>query len=478
MAPRRRDLGLFGAALLLLAVALARQIAVAAPFGHDEAIYAGGGRELLDDTPSSAYDLHRSVGMKALAAAGLVIDDAEWAPRLLVLLCSLAFLVAFRALGSHALGPWPATWAAAAMVTSFGIQRRGAEILSDVPSLLLLVLVLLVIVRELGRGGDGGRPAPGLLVAAPIAAAAFYLRYGLSTSLVGIGMAAAMVWWRPIVTGRRVVLATAALFALLLAPHVVDSVRATGAPLGILQISGDAAHRDYLGQGLVQFPLVFVLEGGPVLVALVCIGAVHGARRLVRMRRQRRHARVPAEDRVIAFLWLASTFQILVTGLLAHAEFRYFFFGVSGLTLVGAHAVCGWAAGRDRRLGAIAAAAIFLAAAVTHHINIGRYTRLREVRQVLVDAAAQVRAAAGGQTCAALTRRSPHIGWYSGCKALPLSARPAELDGERRFFVQFARDGGAARVRRELERSHRLVPVGGAADPAGFFGDAAIYDLR
>ncbi len=478
MSPRRRDLVLFGAALLLLAAALARQIAVAAPFGHDEAIYAGGGRELLDDAPSSGYDLHRSVGMKALAAAGLLIDDAEWAPRLIVLVCSLAFLIAFRALGSRTLGPWPAAWAAAAMVTSFGIQRRGAEILSDVPSLLLLVLILLVMVRELGRGGDGGRPGVGLLAVAPIAAAAFYLRYGLSTSLLGIGMAAATVWWRPIVTGRRVVLATAALFALLLVPHLVDSMRETGGPLGILQVSGDAAHRDYLGQGLVQFPLVFLLEGGPVLVALFCIGAVQGARRLVGLRRQRRHAQMPAEDRAIAFLWLASIFQILVTGLLAHAEFRYFFFGVSGLTLVGAHAACRWAAGRDRRLAAIAAAAIFVVAAVTHQVNIGRYTRLREARQVLVDAAAQVRRAAGDQSCAALTSRSPHIGWYSGCAALPLSARPAELAGQRRFLVQFARDRGAARVRRRLERSHRLVPVGRAEDPTDFYGDAAIYEIR
>ncbi len=481
MAPRRRDLGsvLFGAALLLLAAALARQIAVAAPFGHDEAIYAGGGRELLDGTPSSAYDLHRSVGMKALAAAGLLIDDAEWAPRLVALACSLAFLVAFRALGSRALGPWPAAWAAAAMVTSFGFQRRGAEILSDVPALLLLVLLLLVIVRELGRGGDGGRPGLGLLVAAPVAAAAFYLRYGLSTSLVGIGLAAATVWWRPIVTGRRVALATVGLFALLLVPHLVDSLRETGAPLGILQTSGDAAHRDYLGQGLVQFPLVFILEGGPVLVALFCIGAVHGARCLVRLRRQRRHSRVPAEDRAIAFLWLASVFHILVTGLLAHAEFRYFFFGVSGLTLLGAHAACRWAADRDpTRLGAIAAVALLLTAAVTHHINIGRYTRQREVRQVLVDAAARVRRAAGEQTCAALTSRSPHIGWYSGCAALPLSSPPAALVGERRFLVQFSRERGAARLRRAIARSHRLVPAGRAADPAAFYGDAAIYEVR
>ncbi len=477
MAPRR-DLILFGAALLLLAVALARQIAVAAPFGHDEAIYAGGGRELLDDTPSSGYDLHRSVGMKPLAAAGLAIDDAEWAPRLVVLLCSLGFLIALRALGSSTLGPWPAAWAAAAMVTSFGIQRRGAEILSDVPSLLLLILIVMIMVRELGRGGDGGRPGPGLVAVAPIAAAAFYLRYGLSTSLVGIGLAAAMVWWRPIATGRRVVLATAALFVLLLVPHMIDAVRETGGPLGILQVSGDAAHRDYLGQGLVQFPLAFVLEGGPVLIALFCIGAVHGARCLIRVRAQRRHARVPAEDRVIAFLWVASTFQILTTGLLAHAEFRYFFFGVSGLTLVGAHAACRWASGRDRRLGVFAAAAVFLAAAVTHHINMGRYTRLREVRQVLVNAAAQVRRAAGDDSCAALTSRSPHIGWYSGCAALPLSARLADLSGQRRFFVQFARDRGAARVRKALARSHRLVPVGRAVDPTDFYGDAAVYEIR
>ena len=472
----RTELLLFGGAVLFLAFALARQIAVDAPLGHDEAIYAGGGRELLGGPPASGYGLHRSIGMRALAAAGLLVASSEWTLRCLVLACSLGFLFAFRALGRRALGDRPATLAAAAMVTSFGFQRRGAEILSDVPALLLLVLLLTVLVRELGRRGEGGRPGPWLLAAAPLAAAAFYLRYGLSTSLVGIGLAAATVWWRPLATGRRVALATIALFAVLLAPHLVHSIQETGSPLGILQASGDAAHRDYLGQGLVQFPLVFALEGGPVLVALFVVGLVHGARRLFRLRAQRRHSRPSTEDRMVAFLWVASVFQIVITGLLAHAEFRYFFTGVAGLALVGASAASRWAA--RRRAGTVVAAALLLAAAVTHQVNIQRYTRLSDVRQVLVAAAAEVRRAAGSETCAALTTRVPHIGWYSGCAAAHLRTRVEDLPGQRRFLVLFAREPGGARARARLARSHRLTQVGQAADPTGHFGDAAIYEIR
>jgi hypothetical protein len=473
LSPRHR--ALFLAALLLLAAMLAHQIAIGTPLGPDEAIYATGGREVVEGTPASGFDLHRSVGMKALAAVGLAVDFSDWAVRVPVLLCSLGLLIAFRALGTRAFGPWPAAWAAAAMVTSFAIQRRGAEILSDVPSLLLLVLVHLVLVRELGR--DGGRPGVLLLAVAPLAAAAFYLRYGMSTSMAGIALAAATVWWRPIASGRLVVLATAALLALLLVPHVLHSVEATGTPLGVLQVSGDAAHRAYLGEGLVQFPLALALEGGPVLLALVVIGAVSGARRVMRLRRERRHSRPSFEDRVTAFLWVASVFQILVSGLLVHAEFRYFFFGVSGLVLIGCAAACRWAASRDpRRIGTWAAAALLLVAAATHVYNVHRYRRLGEVRAVIVDAAAVVRRAAGSEACVAVASRTGQIGWYSGCTAHPLKTPPDKLGSERRFLVQFKSDGKRARAARKRWGKPRLI--GRAADPTDHYGDAAIYEPR
>jgi hypothetical protein len=479
---------------LLLAAMLVRQIALDTPLGPDEAIYATGGREVIEGTPSSGYGLHRSVGMKALAAVGLAVDSSDWAVRVPVLLCSLGFLIALYALGRRGFGRWPAVWAAAAMVTSFAIQRRGAEILSDVPALLLLILVLLVLVRELGReapsgapqadhsrhrSGElaGGRPGLALLAVAPLGAAAFYLRYGMSTSLVGIGLAAVMVWWRPLARGRGVVLATAALFALLLLPHVLHSIEETGTPLGVLQVSGDAAHRAYLGEGLVQFPLALALEGGPVLLALVVIGAIAGARCVIRLRRERRRSRPAFEDRVTAFLWVASVFQILVSGLLVHAEFRYFFFGVTGLVLVGCAAACRWAAARDaRRLGTWAAAALFVVAAATHVYNVHRYRRLGEIRAVIVDAATQIRRAAGAEACGVATSRTGQIGWYSGCVAHPIRTPPDQLGAGRRFLVQFESDGRRGRAARR--RWDRPVVVGRAADPTDQYGDATIYQPR
>jgi 4-amino-4-deoxy-L-arabinose transferase-like glycosyltransferase len=463
------------AALLLLAAMLAHQIAIGTPLGPDEAIYATGGREVVEGTPASAYALYRPVGMKALAAVGLAFDFSEWAVRVPVLLCSLGFLIAFRALGRRAFGPWPAAWAAAAMVTSFAIQRRGAEILSDVPALLLLILVLLVLVRELGR--DGGRPGLAFVAVAPLAAAAFYLRYGVSTSLVGIALAAAMVWWRPIVSGRSVVLATAALLALLLVPHVLHSLEETGSVLGILRVSGDAAHRAYLGQGLVQFPLALVMEGGPVLLALLVIGAVAGARCVIRLRRERRHSQPTFEDRATAFLWVASVFQILVTGLLVHAEFRYYFFGVSGLVLIGCAAACKWAASRNaRRLGISAAAAVLVVAVATHGFNVYRYKRLGEIRAVIVAAAEKIRAAAAEETCWVAASRTAQIGWYSGCTAQPIKTPPDQLGTGRRFLVVFKSDGGRGRAARK--RWRRPMLVGRAVSTFDRSGDAAIYELR
>jgi hypothetical protein len=214
-----------------------------------------------------------------------------------------------------------------------------------------------------------------------------------------------------------------------------------------------------------------------VLLALVVIGAVSGARRVMRLRRERRHSRPSFEDRVTAFLWVASVFQILVSGLLVHAEFRYFFFGVSGLVLIGCAAACRWAASRDaRRLGTWAAAALLLVAAATHVYNIHRYRRLDDVRAVIVDAAGEIRRAAGSEPCVAVASRTGQIGWYSGCATHPLRTRPDQLGAGRRFLVQFESDGRRGRAARK--RWGRPTLVGRASDPAGQYGDAAIYQLR
>lgn len=469
---RRRDLVLFAAALVLFAAALVRQVAVGAALGPDEAIYASGGRELVSGVDPSGFGLHRPVGMKVLAAAGLQLGASEWALRSIAVAVSLLFLVAYRALGSRAVGRWPAAWAAAAVVTSFGFQRRGGELLSDMPSLLFVVLILHLAVRELDRPGAGARPGPWLLAAAPLAAAAFYLRYGVAGAILGIAGAGAMVWWRPLLAGRRVAVAAAALLLLLVLPHVLHSLEETGSALGILEASGDAAHRSYIGQGLVQLPLVLALEGGPVLLLLVVVGAVSGWRRL--------RARRP-DDRPAVFLWLVSVFQILTTGLLAHAEFRYFFIGLSGLALVGARTAVDWVVERAegrRRPAVVAGCVVALTFAATHVYNIHRYQRLSRIRRVEVDAGQVVAAAAAGGRCAVLTSEVPVIGWYSGCAARNLSTRPERLDVERRFVVLFARDRHAARARAKLSASYELAPIGRAPDRERSFGDATIDEIR
>jgi 4-amino-4-deoxy-L-arabinose transferase-like glycosyltransferase len=469
---RRRDLVLFAAALALLAAALVRQVAVGAPLGPDEAIYASGGRQLVSGVDPSGFGLHRPVGMKVLAAAGLQLGESEWALRAVAVALSLLFLVAYRAMGSRAAGRWPAAWAAAALVTSFGFQRRGGELLSDMPSLLFVVLILHILLRELDRPGEGARPGPLLLAAAPLAAAAFYLRYGVAGAIAGMAAAAAVVWWRPMLAGRRVALAAAALLLLLLLPHVIHSMEETGSALGILEASGDAAHRSYIGQGLVELPLVLALEGGPVLCLLVVVGAVDGWRRL--------RARRP-DERALVFLWLVSVFQILTTGLLAHAEFRYFFIGLCGLALVGARAATAWLTARAegrRRPAVVAAVLVALTFAATHVYNIRRYQRLSRIRRVEVEAGQLVAAAAAGRRCAVLTSEVPVIGWYSGCAARNLSTRPERLDAERRFVVLFARDRHAARARARLTASYELAPIGRAADRAKSFGDASIDEIR
>jgi hypothetical protein len=229
---------------------------------------------------------------------------------------------------------------------------------------------------------------------------------------------------------------------------VLHSLGETGSALGILEVSSDAAHRAYLGDGLVHFPLALAAEGGPIVTVLLVAGLVHGARRL-------RGRREPA----VAFVWLASVFQIVATGLLVHAEFRYFFFGVVGLVLLGARAACQWAAGR-RGAAPIAGALVLVTFAVTHEVNVRRYERLAAVRDVEAGAGRLITGEARAERCWVLTSEVPAVGWYSGCTARPLRTRPDRLPPGRRFVVLFTGDPDAVAAVERLARTH---PAAGCA---------------
>ena len=86
-----------------------------------------------------------------------------------------------------------------------------------------------------------GRPDPSrlLLAAAPLAALAFYVRYGSILSIGGIGIAAVVLWHRAMLRNPRLVGATIVFAGLLFVPHVLESMAHTGSPLGMMTSAGE-----------------------------------------------------------------------------------------------------------------------------------------------------------------------------------------------------------------------------------------------
>lgn len=466
-----------------------RIVLVDAPLGYDEAVYALGGRELVTGENADAFRSYRPVGMQLLAAPGVLLGGSgPWLRVTSVFvgaICLFAFWLAARRITGAT-----ASWSLLAVLGAVELQRRGAELLSDVPSLAFALLLVWLLVRELERSPGPGRS---LIMAAPLAAGAFYLRYGSVLLLVAVGLAVALVWWRALLVGWRRVVTTAALFAALLAPHLAHSTTATGTPLGILQAARHVAGRGEVGDGLRDYLAAFPDQpGGPLIAVLMIAGLASGLVHLVRLRRH-----PDARHRAIAFAFLAAAGHTVAVGLDVHGESRYIFFGMLLLTALGMDATV--------RLGALAAraapppwatrAGAGLAAALALTLAIGALTANR---QAIRDARLRARAGEcllqtarwlaehGGQRCAVVAAQAPQLGWYSGCDGYGITSNPRRVIARVRaagypagFVVTF--DGGRrepqgpalAKLVGELEQPPHTIQAGSKARSV-----AHVYRLR
>lgn len=471
----RRDRIALAVLLALVTVALASELAIDAPLGHDEAVYAVGARSLTARAaPGDGMPLHRSIGMEVVGAPGVLAGGGGPWLRLPAVAACLAFFLAYAALGRRVAGPWPAVVAAAAMAGSFGLLRRSAELLSDVPSLLLLILAAwLVLIALAPAAADREAPVPapahrraaGALVGAALCAlAGFYLRYGVVITLASMAAAAAIHLRRSLWARRRWVLLAVAMVLAGLVPHLIEAQHRTGSPLGILRAGGRIAHRDYLGQGLVELPRLLARDGGPLALVLVLVGLGSWAWLLRRDRARR--------DPAAAFLGTAAVVDLLVTGLLVHAELRYFFFCVALLVLLGARTAVRVVQGHRRSgllarvgLATLAAAVIGGSVAAVHTTR-----RLDRTRAVVAAAGLAVRRAAAERPCEVSTDFGPELAWYSRCAPARL---PPALGPVLRFQVVFARDPDRARRTPRGSTSLARIP-----DHFGRIGAAAIYRVR
>lgn len=406
---------LLTAALVVWGVVAVIGLVFGPSLGHDEAAFALAAR---GQQPPGAW-LYRSDGTVAIARIGVALGGAAWQLRLASALLNGVALTAVYALGRAVFTPRTGAWAAAILAGSHPMVLRSAELLSDLPAMAGILGGIALLAGELDR--DDG-PRWRIALAAPIFAAAFYLRYGSAPVIAFAIAVAGVLWWRAVLRRPVRALATVGLLALLIVPHLVRSVYATGAPLGILQVSANMPRRAYVGEGLVTYltsnPFMFYgFLTAPVMVAGV-IGVI-GTRRKAHL-----------------YLAIIALAQILALGLQSHGQPRYVFVATALLVVLGVATLERHPRPRPHlALGLVAASWLGVVIAAPLY-----FRHLQDARAPILDAADALRVDSAGRPCAALALIVPQLMWYSPCGVFATGLIAAPLPADRaRYAVSFVR---------------------------------------
>jgi 4-amino-4-deoxy-L-arabinose transferase-like glycosyltransferase len=390
-------------------------LAIGPPLGHDEAAFAVAAR---GDRPPGEW-LYRPDGTVAIAWLGVALGGAEWQLRLASALLGTGIVVATFAVGRAAFTARTGAWAAALIAGAHPMALRSAQLLSDLPAAAAVLGGMAVLVAELGREA---RPRWRIVAAAPLFAAGFYLRYG-NAPVIALAIAAAgLLWWRAVAARSLRALAMLGVLAVLLVPHLVRSIEATGSPLGILRLSAGLPRRAYLGEGLVDYFASNPFEFYGALIAPAMLAGLVG---LVGERR-----------RAPWFLAIVALGQLIALGVQSHGQPRYVFVATALLVVLGVAVVARF----DRpRLAAAAAAAVAAAwlGVVVAAVTVNR--RAGPSRAPILHAADAVRADAAGRPCAIVAALAPQIVWYARCEVHPDELEPSLPADRTRYAVSFTR---------------------------------------
>lgn len=374
-----------------------------APLGHDESQYAIAARDVLAGDELRWFYLSR--GMNGVAAPGIWLGGSEAAMRFLPFLFGIGFVLATYWVARRVVGAVSAAWALVVLASSRGIVRLGTDLLSDTPAAACLLGAFAIIVDEVDRE-DG--PRWRLLWAAPLLAAALYIRYGSAVFIAVIVVASIIVGARTMVRRIAPVLATAVLFLVLLIPHFWEANRVAGGPLGILLASRGVPQQDGILDGLRTYLTSNPFRYYGLLTPFVLVAGVVALR--IRNRR-----------RLLA--WLVGIGAFIGMGLTTHGMLRYILFPVAILVVLGTDQLRTWLAPLPRAVKALVVAllavAYFLAIIRQPHADDSRRFRMRGT----LAAARAIRADAQGRPCTVIGYHFTQLEWYSGCRA------PLILDG-------------------------------------------------
>jgi len=457
--------------LVLLIGALA-YVLPTGTLGHDESVYATQARFWLDGSPNTGVGVYRPVGMPMVAWGVLQFSESEVALRVVATLIGLGAVATMWAIGRIMLGSAAALLGTATFAVSESYLRRANEFLNDLAAAGLLLATLFAIWLHFER-----RPGRWwLLTAAPIAAAAYYMRYGSAFGLVVIAVVGGAIWWRSLRDSWRQIAATAGILGMLLLPHLWYSQRLTGSPLGVIRASRDHAGGSG-GLGLDDyvewFPEVLTGTFGAILIVA---GIVYTILLAIEARRD---ARLGAAARTSGFLTLSAVGMTILLGLFTHGEPRFIFMPMMALLLVGGRAAAvllEQMPGRSRQAG-IAALVLLLGYALVSGAGQmhNRMERVTTSRDVVAESSELVRHDAGAGSCTVYAAQVPQVTWYSACATYKFGEEGPIADANYLVVFAEARQPTKAQLEALLAGTSNLLAV--VPDDGGPYGDGHVFDL-
>ncbi len=463
--------------LVVVAIAAGWLIGQAMPLGWDEAVYASKSRSLLTETPTSTWAIYRAPGLPIVGLIGGALGFTDANLRAVALVMSLGALAMAWAFARVVWGPLAAIIALLTIVGSPVVIAEIALFHTDLSAAGLLLALMFLVWYEFEC-----RPEPSRLVlaAAPLAALAFYIRYGSILPLGGIAIAAVLLWHRAMLRSPRLVVATIVFAAILFAPHILGSIAGTGSPLGIITSAGEQVDTSepietaarYLG----WLPAQLAHRLGFVVMLA---GLAHGA--IVALDAIRRRDVTLAARR---YLWLYVPAGITTVGLVlqSHPEQRYVLFPVILAIIAGCGAIAAgvaWlkdrpaVAGRQHAINTAIFGGLLLVAIVAGSVGARRVVAIEresDDSRWLPAVGQLIDGDADGQ-CAVVTSVRPIVEWYSGCATAPFSTAGADAlaagASDDPTYIVFSEFDELRASPRTIERYRevavlRAVPLNGA----------------
>lgn len=397
------------------------------PFGHDESVYLTKARSWIGGTPADEFRIFRPIGMPTFGWIFLHFGHSEKVVRTFGVIFGAVAVLLIYLFFRRVFNIPMALAVAAAVGTSTLFLQEAPLFQNDISSTGFLIAVLYCIYAYYETAGKSKL----IYLVGPLAALAFYVRYGVATTLGIIGALSLLILGAKFIRKKGAdysKLLTASIISILLfAPHFLQSIVVEKSLFGILMRAAKAGGRKYLGEGLVDYIKWLPNEiGGWIFDTTAIIGVIATVIIMVIV-----IARKNLSEKYLNLLWIGSIGLIgfLLTGLLVHAERRYIFFPMVLLSGVGIASFYYLIQNRSKIFANLFIVIFLLGTLYYGFDNYRKSNLFFRVKEADPYAIAFVKAAEaihndslGKGDCAiwAGTSNRPRISWYSKCNTFSI----------------------------------------------------------